>query len=138
MEMLFSEYFGVPQTLERCQSMHVCGQKRLSEQFYICGFTTGSCFCQNTSVSCSVFNKGLLSSELICSLLRTEVQRTFPYMCEQVLFVYVSTIIPPRLTDPRNFIYCTDSNPGTGADDAFVLKRGCGVTPHGLHTADRR
>ena len=44
--------------------------------------------------------------------------------CEQVLFVYVSTIIPPRLTDPRNFIYCTDSNPGTGADDAFVLKRG--------------
>ena len=34
------------------------------------------------------------------------------------------TIIPPRLTDPCNFIYCTDSNPGTGADDAFVLKRG--------------
>ena len=22
------------------------------------------------------------------------------------------------------FHYCTDSNPGTGADDAFVLKRG--------------
>ena len=25
-------------------------------------------------------------------------------ICEQVLFVYVSTVIPPRLTDPRNFI----------------------------------
>ena len=24
--------------------------------------------------------------------------------CEQVLFVYVFTIIPPRLSDPRNFI----------------------------------
>ena len=35
-----------------------------------------------------------------------------------------STIIPPRLTDPQQFHYCTDSNPGTGADDAFVLKRG--------------
>ena len=46
------------------------------------------------------------------------------FSCEQVLFVYVSTIIPPRLTDPHNFIYCTISNLGTGADDAFVLKRG--------------
>ena len=44
--------------------------------------------------------------------------------CEQVLFVYVSTLIPPRLTDQRSFIYCTISNPGTGADDTFVLKRG--------------
>ena len=35
-----------------------------------------------------------------------------------------STIIPPLLTDPQQFHYCTDSNPGTGADDAFVLKRG--------------
>jgi len=35
-----------------------------------------------------------------------------------------STIIPPWLTDPQQFHYCTDSNPGTGADDAFVLKRG--------------
>ena len=26
------------------------------------------------------------------------------FQCEQVLFVYVFTIIPPRLTDPRNFI----------------------------------
>ena len=42
--------------------------------------------------------------------------------CEQVLFVYVSKLIPPCLTDERNFIYCTISNPGTGADDTFVLK----------------
>ena len=41
-----------------------------------------------------------------------------------MLFVYVSTLIPPRLTDQRNFIYCTISNPGTGADDTFVSKRG--------------
>ena len=34
------------------------------------------------------------------------------------------TIIPPLLTDPQQFHYCIDSNPGTGADDAFVLKRG--------------
>ena len=49
------------------------------------------------------------------------------YKCEQVLFVYISTIIPPHLTDqcgPMQFHYCTDSNPGTGADNAFVLKRG--------------
>ena len=45
-------------------------------------------------------------------------------ICEQVLFVYVSTLIPPCLTDQCNFIYCTISNPGTGADDTFVLKRG--------------
>ena len=45
-------------------------------------------------------------------------------LCEQVLFEYVSTLIPPCLTDQRNFIYCTINNPGTGADDAFVLKRG--------------
>ena len=41
-----------------------------------------------------------------------------------MLFVYVFTLIPPCLTDQRNFIYCTLSNPGTGADDTFVLKRG--------------
>ena len=45
-------------------------------------------------------------------------------MCEQVIFVYVSTLIPPCLTDQCNFIYCTISNLGTGADDTFVLKRG--------------
>ena len=36
--------------------------------------------------------------------------------------LYVFTIIPPRLSDPCNFITVL-SNPGTGADDAFVLKR---------------
>ena len=41
------------------------------------------------------------------------------YTCEQVLFVHIFTIIPPRLTDPRNFI--TALLLGTGADDAFVL-----------------
>ena len=39
-------------------------------------------------------------------------------------FLYIFTVIPPLLTDPQQFHYCTDSNPGTGADDAFVLKRG--------------
>ena len=41
------------------------------------------------------------------------------------------TIIPPLLTDPQQFHYCIDdSNPGTGADDALVLKRGvwCNAT----------
>ena len=35
-----------------------------------------------------------------------------------------ATIIPPRLTDPQQFYYWTDTNLGTGADDTFVLKRG--------------
>ena len=41
-----------------------------------------------------------------------------------------STLIPTRLTDPQQFHYCTDSNPGTGADDTFVLKHGvwCNAT----------
>ena len=34
------------------------------------------------------------------------------------------TIIPPRLTDQRNFITVLMSNTGTRADNAFVLKRG--------------
>ena len=39
--------------------------------------------------------------------------------------LYVFTIIPPRLSDPCNFItVLLLSNPGTGADDPFVLKRG--------------
>ena len=40
-------------------------------------------------------------------------------LCEQVLFVYVYTIIPPRLSDPCDFI--TVSNPGTGADDGLLF-----------------
>ena len=43
---------------------------------------------------------------------------------------------PAPVIRSMQFHYCTVSNPGTGADDAFVLK--CCVTPHGLHTADRR
>ena len=31
---------------------------------------------------------------------------------------------PAPLNGSTQFHYCTDSNPGTGADDAFVLKRG--------------
>ena len=31
---------------------------------------------------------------------------------------------PALLNGSTQFHYCTDSNPGTGADDAFVLKRG--------------
>ena len=42
-----------------------------------------------------------------------------------MLFVYVFTLIPPRLSDPCNFITVPLVTPGTGADDAFVLK--CGV-----------
>ena len=48
---------------------------------------------------------------------------------------------PAPLNGSMQFHYCTDSNPGTGADDAFVLKRGVwrnATWPHGLHTADRR
>ena len=33
-------------------------------------------------------------------------------------------INPALLNGSTQFHYCTDSNPGTGADDAFVLKRG--------------
>ena len=40
-----------------------------------------------------------------------------------VFVTCVSKIIPPLFTDPQQFHYCTDSNLGTGADDAFVLKR---------------
>ena len=44
---------------------------------------------------------------------------------------------PAPVNRSMQFDYCTVSNPGTGADDAFV-GAACSVTPHGLHTADRR
>ena len=45
------------------------------------------------------------------------------YVREQVLFVHVFYNNPaPVIRSMRH--YCTVSNPGTGADDAFVLKRG--------------
>ena len=62
---------------------------------------------------------------LKANALRATTSELYIYIiCEQVLFVYVSTLILPRLTDQRIFIYCTISNPGTGADDTFVLKHG--------------
>ena len=47
----------------------------------------------------------------------------FIYMWASALCIR-STIIRPLLTEPQQFHYCTDSNPGTEADDAFVLTRG--------------
>ena len=43
--------------------------------------------------------------------------------CEQVLFVRFYNNPAPVIRSMQ-FHNCTDSNPGTGADDAFVLKRG--------------
>ena len=46
------------------------------------------------------------------------------YLCEQVLFVRFYNN-PAPVNGSTQFHYCTVSNPGTGADDAFVLlKRG--------------
>ena len=44
------------------------------------------------------------------------------FKCEQMLFVYVYGNPAPVIRSMQ-FHYCTVSNPGTGADDAFVLKR---------------
>ena len=44
-------------------------------------------------------------------------------MCEQVLFARFYNY-PATVIRSMQFRYCTVSNPGTGADDAFVLKRG--------------
>ena len=44
------------------------------------------------------------------------------YNCEQVLFVRFYNNPAPVIRSMQ-FHYCTVSNPGTGADDAFVLKR---------------
>ena len=45
------------------------------------------------------------------------------YRCEQMLFVRFDNNPSPVIRSTQ-FQYCTVSNPGTGADDAFVLKRG--------------
>ena len=45
------------------------------------------------------------------------------YIYEQVLFVRFYNNPAPVIRSTQ-FHYCTVSNPGTGADDAFVLKRG--------------
>ena len=47
--------------------------------------------------------------------------------------LYVFTIIPPRLTDPRNFITVLLKEQTT----LLFRSAACSVTPHGLHTADR-
>ena len=44
------------------------------------------------------------------------------YICEQVLFVRFNGNPAPVIRFMQ-FHYCTVSNLGTGADDAFVLKR---------------
>ena len=46
------------------------------------------------------------------------------YICEQVLFVRFNGN-PAPVFRSMQFHYCTVSNPGIGADDAFVSK--CGV-----------
>ena len=58
--------------------------------------------------------------------------------CEQVLFVYVFTIIPPRLTDQRNFITVLIVTREPEQRPLLFWSAACGVTPNRLHTADRR
>ena len=60
------------------------------------------------------------------------------YRCEQVLFVYVSTLIPPCLTDQRNFITVLIVTREPEQTTLLFWSAACGVTPHGLYTADRR
>ena len=60
------------------------------------------------------------------------------HICEQVLFVYVFTIIPPRLTDQRNFISLLIVTQELEQTMLLFLSTACCVMPHGLHTADRR
>ena len=108
--------------------MHTCTCFTVTH-YCLCGLHDLSSIIQDNNskfytVTWWVLIKGELWS---CSVnLNITVHNTNLSFCEQVLFVYVSTLIPPCLTDQRNFtVYCTISNPGTGAaDDAFVLKRG--------------
>ena len=46
----------------------------------------------------------------------------YPYASKCSLYTFYNN--PAPLNGSTQFYYCTDSNPGTGADDAFVLKRG--------------
>ena len=43
-------------------------------------------------------------------------------MCEQVLFVHIFMVTLPPFIKSMQFYYRTASNPGTRADDTFVLK----------------
>ena len=45
-------------------------------------------------------------------------------LCVSKCSLYTFYNNPAPLNGSMQFHYCTDINPGTGADDAFVLKRG--------------
>ena len=62
----------------------------------------------------------------------------FFYYCEQVFFVHVLTLIPPRLSDPRNFITVPLVIREPEQTTLLFWSIACSVTPLGLHTADRR
>ena len=66
----------------------------------------------------------LQAAMLICSPNRNiHMHKAECYNCEQVLFVRLYNNPAPVIRSMQ-FHYCTVSNPGTGADDAFVLKHG--------------
>ena len=52
--------------------------------------------------------------------------------------LYVYTIIPPRLSDPCNFITVLLVTREPEQTALLFCSAACSVTPHGLHTADRR
>ena len=60
----------------------------------------------------------------MCNALRRwgAISNLLLLLCEQVLFVYVFNGNPAPVIRFMQFHYCTVSNPGTGADDTFVLK----------------
>ena len=61
------------------------------------------------------------------------------FICEQVLFIYVFTAVPPRLSDPCNFITVGLLLGELEQTTLLFWSTACSVTPHGLiHTADRR
>ena len=57
--------------------------------------------------------------------------------CEQVIFVYVLTAIPPWLTDSCNFITVLLVTQELEQTTLLFWSAACSITPHGLHTADR-
>ena len=70
-------------------------------------------------------------------------RQNFCHNCEQVLFVYVSTLIPPCLTDQCNFITVLIVTREPEQMTLLFWSAACGITPteltpHDLHTADRR
>ena len=69
-----------------------------------------------------VSHPSFVSGEILSATSPSHSQQ-FILMWASALCIH-STIIPSQLTDPQQFHYCTDSNPGIGADDAFVLKLG--------------